>query len=359
MRRRALRFIAVVVAAGVAATVALAWASALLVDLTGPRTATGELTSGEVRWMVDVTRAALGTRVTSHRQRGLSWSATQATGKPDTPQMGDIATAWASATPDGGAEWIELEYDPPVTPIAIHIYESCNPGAIVKATTCGADGAPPVVVWSGSVGSATLSPTGNPTTLAGTLTVPVRVLKIGVDNVRTPVRRVRLDLDSAAVAGWNEIDAVGLEDASGRVQWAKRARASSTYGVGTTTPPLDSVTPILPQWSGLVDPTPAFRDGETKSESRIVEGRGWPMPALMADVSTTGPALPVRPIPSGFAVDVVVLTAMASLIWWLMTWPKRFVTESLRMRRGHCMRCGYDLRYDFVAGCPECGWRRQ
>ena len=29
-----------------------------------------------------------------------------------------------------------------------------------------------------------------------------------------------------------------------------------------------------------------------------------------------------------------------------------------RMRRGACIGCGYDLGYDFVRGCPECGWRR-
>lgn len=29
-----------------------------------------------------------------------------------------------------------------------------------------------------------------------------------------------------------------------------------------------------------------------------------------------------------------------------------------RRRRGHCPKCGYDLRHALDAGCPECGWNR-
>ena len=44
------------------------------------------------------------------------------------------------------------------------------------------------------------------------------------DRVAAPPR------DAAArIADWNEIDAVGLIDKSGRLQWASRATASSTY----------------------------------------------------------------------------------------------------------------------------------
>jgi hypothetical protein len=30
----------------------------------------------------------------------------------------------------------------------------------------------------------------------------------------------------------------------------------------------------------------------------------------------------------------------------------------LRRRRGRCPRCGYDLKHNLAAGCPECGWGR-
>jgi len=37
------------------------------------------------------------------------------------------------------------------------------------------------------------------------------------------------------------------------------------------------------------------------------------------------------------------------------TSAKRFI----RARRGRCPRCGYELRGNMNAGCPECGWNRQ
>jgi hypothetical protein len=40
---------------------------------------------------------------------------------------------------------------------------------------------------------------------------------------------VKIYLASKDVPGWNEIDAVGLRDASQRTQWAVAAKASSTY----------------------------------------------------------------------------------------------------------------------------------
>ena len=52
------------------------------------------------------------------------------------------------------------------------------------------------------------------------ITAPFELLEIG---------RVRIELDSPGVNGWNEIDAVGLLDESGVTHWATSATASSTY----------------------------------------------------------------------------------------------------------------------------------
>lgn len=41
--------------------------------------------------------------------------------------------------------------------------------------------------------------------------------------------RIRVYLNSPRVAGWNEIDAVGLLDETGKTHWATSATASSTY----------------------------------------------------------------------------------------------------------------------------------
>ncbi len=30
-----------------------------------------------------------------------------------------------------------------------------------------------------------------------------------------------------------------------------------------------------------------------------------------------------------------------------------------RLAPGHCQTCGYNLRGEFFAGCPECGWQRE
>ena len=43
------------------------------------------------------------------------------------------------------------------------------------------------------------------------------------------VERVKVYINSPAVSGWNEIDAVALTSDSGEVQWAVEAEASTTY----------------------------------------------------------------------------------------------------------------------------------
>ncbi|MCH8316590.1 MAG: hypothetical protein IIA64_11505 [Planctomycetes bacterium] len=65
-------------------------------------------------------------------------------------------------------------------------------------------------------------------------------------------------------------------------------------------------------------------------------------------------ALPLRPIWPGFAVNTIFYTA----ILWLITLGPFTARRMIRHKRGHCIKCGYDLRGDFSAGCPECGWRR-
>jgi beta-lactamase regulating signal transducer with metallopeptidase domain len=143
-----------------------------------------------------------------------AWSALQATGAPNVEQGGDNPHAWAPLTEDGQPEWLELEWQEPVRAAAILVYESFNPGALVRVTVNGDDiqettifdGADPVHVSDGK---------------------GVAILPVTVDS---PVKYVRLEFDSPAVPGWNEVDAVGLvELVSGEVHWAVAAQASSTY----------------------------------------------------------------------------------------------------------------------------------
>ena len=63
---------------------------------------------------------------------------------------------------------------------------------------------------------------------------------------------------------------------------------------------------------------------------------------------------PLRPQPFGFLVNSLLYAAAL----WLLVCGPREVRRWLRKRRGHCIKCGYDLRGDFSAGCSECGWQR-
>lgn len=142
-----------------------------------------------------------------------SWSAEQATGAPDTPNAGDVPTAWASASPDGQREWLELTYDAQVEAVGVMVYETYNPGAVDSVVAYA--GNEQVQVWAGK----------DPTE-------PGKPMGVSVIGFGTAVKtdRVRINIDSPRVAGWNEIDAVGLIDKAGKVHWAVRATASSVYG---------------------------------------------------------------------------------------------------------------------------------
>jgi hypothetical protein len=149
------------------------------------------------------------------------WSTSQATGPPNTTGSGDIRTAWASATPDDSKEWLELEYDESVVPTAILVHETYNPGALVKVTHVSYWGNE-TTLWEGT----------DPTSVnagAGVSRIPISAsFKTG---------RIKLYIDSPAVPGYNEIDAVGIEDANKKVIWASKAKASSAWGSGMSGSP--------------------------------------------------------------------------------------------------------------------------
>ena len=66
----------------------------------------------------------------------------------------------------------------------------------------------------------------------------------------------------------------------------------------------------------------------------------------------------MRPIWRGFIINTICLAILFRLIYLTLALPRRFILELARMRRGCCLVCGYQLGFDFRAGCPECGWRR-
>ncbi len=159
-------------------------------------------------WRDDLTKASKGKR---------PWGPEQSTGEPDTPEAGDFGTAWASKTPDEQDERLLLEYAEPVVPASIKIYETYNPGAVNKVSIFTLEGKE-VTVWKGD----------DPTAVGsgkGVSEIPIKV--------KFKTNLIKIYLNSPDVQGWNEIDAVGLVDSSGKTQWATAAEASSTYAQET------------------------------------------------------------------------------------------------------------------------------
>lgn len=139
------------------------------------------------------------------------WSALQVLGAPDTRLAADVNTAWASATPDGGAEWLRAGFRNPVEIAKVRVRESFNPGAIrrITATVDGVE----VELWEGTAARA-----------RGMRDFVIRPVRGIVAN------QVTVHLDTSRVPGWNEIDAIEIVGTDGNRQWVTSAQASSEYG---------------------------------------------------------------------------------------------------------------------------------
>jgi hypothetical protein len=130
----------------------------------------------------------------SSQYSATSWSAQQALGAPDVyPRSGDEAGAWASREADGTTEHIELGFAQPQRMRALEIYETFNPGAITEVELITEQGAHLVVprhelVRTGGAARSTF----------------------GTTCTRERIAAVRITVASSNVAGWNEIDAVGM-----------------------------------------------------------------------------------------------------------------------------------------------------
>lgn len=147
---------------------------------------------------------------------GPSWSPGQSAGPPDTASHGDFATAWASASQDGGKEWLQLSYAKATEIKQVVIHESYNPGAVSRVLALMPDGSEQVL-WEGVE---QVSNSGQK--MDSTFDVPP-----GISS-----DRLRVELDTKRVPGWNEIDAVEMVGSDGSRQWATESTASSYYGEG-------------------------------------------------------------------------------------------------------------------------------
>jgi hypothetical protein len=123
------------------------------------------------------------------------WSAQQVLGPPDVyPAYGDIVRAWASKGADDRDEFIEVGFARPGLISAVEVYETYNPGAIDRIELVTVRGRRIDVPVSG------------PAPVPGTSARRQFEFRC----TKEPIASVRLHLDSPKVAGWNEIDAIGV-----------------------------------------------------------------------------------------------------------------------------------------------------
>jgi hypothetical protein len=143
--------------------------------------------AGQLRqWAVSATA--------SSQYGDTGWSADQATGAPDTLDCGDYTTAWATEDYDT-IEWIELDYDTPVVPLGVNIYQSYNPNQVVEVELRDLEGNYYTIY------------TGIPQNESDDCPF---VLSISVDGVLEQVDGVRITIDQSVFEDWVEIDAVEL-----------------------------------------------------------------------------------------------------------------------------------------------------
>ena len=158
------------------------------------------------------------------------WGPEQAIGSPNTFSYGDLPTAWATRQSDGPPEWLLLDYDVPVNPARVDVYETYNPGAVVAVWVF-----PPGLSTSAMSGAELFWSGVDPTNIT-TTSKPFHVFKDGpAIDMQFVTSRLLIVIDNS-IPGWNEIDAVGLIDQDQQVQWAVSAAASSSYAGGNYFP---------------------------------------------------------------------------------------------------------------------------
>ncbi len=122
------------------------------------------------------------------------WSAKRALGAPDVyPVGGDQVNAWASLGADDRAEFLEIGLERPARLSAVEIYETFNPGAVSR------------VELIGESGTRTLVHRGSPAAMAKEANLNRQEFACTGE----PIVAIRVSIDSTAVEGWNEIDAIG------------------------------------------------------------------------------------------------------------------------------------------------------
>lgn len=122
--------------------------------------------------------------------------AAQALGKPNRmPVGGESTVAWSPYWEDEGVEWIKVGYSTPMRISQVVIAESFNPGAVTQVSLFDRGGLEHPVYSNPIPG-----PTGQ----------PARMLHVKFEMTSYEVVGVKVTLNTKAVKGFNQIDAIGI-----------------------------------------------------------------------------------------------------------------------------------------------------
>ncbi len=159
--------------------------------------------------------------------------------------------------------------------------------------------------------------------------------------------------------------------------------AGSGFFDASPKPPAES---LVPGWAAVIRPHGEYSLGRYRW---VADARGWPMLSMWGGAKTRNigwmsggwvereahpirailiqpddeddawmaersKLIPLAPIFSGFAINTLLY---GTVLWLLCVAPLApfRVRRYLRRKRGHCIKCGYDLRHAAHEVCPECG----
>lgn len=126
-----------------------------------------------------------------------SWAATRALGKENVyPNYGDFVNAWASFSADEEREFLELGFDTLQTVRSIEIFETYNPGAVDSVFLRDATTKKWNLVYTKPV--------------VKNLEEKSRIFSIYLIETAYFSDAIRIAINSPAVPGWNEIDAIAI-----------------------------------------------------------------------------------------------------------------------------------------------------